>query len=73
MEAWGEQSIHHALKYPETTCKAMFKLHARPAFSSSSETETANTLPAQNRTWYIRPGRETTPSGAMLHCFLATH
>ena len=40
-----------ALKYPETPCKAMFNLHAMPAFSSSSETETANLLPTQNRTW----------------------
>ena len=48
---YGEQSIHHTLKYLKTTCKAMSNLHARPAFSSSSETETVNLLLTQNRTW----------------------
>jgi hypothetical protein len=36
--ARGEQSIHYAsihyaLKYPETTCRAMFNLPARPALA----------------------------------------
>ena len=30
----GGGSIHHALKYPETTCKAI-NFHARPASSST--------------------------------------
>eukprot|EP00670_Eutreptiella_braarudii_P021525 CAMPEP_0174359338 /NCGR_PEP_ID=MMETSP0811_2-20130205/48092_1 /TAXON_ID=73025 ORGANISM="Eutreptiella gymnastica-like, Strain CCMP1594" /NCGR_SAMPLE_ID=MMETSP0811_2 /ASSEMBLY_ACC=CAM_ASM_000667 /LENGTH=68 /DNA_ID=CAMNT_0015493985 /DNA_START=209 /DNA_END=415 /DNA_ORIENTATION=+ len=47
----GEQSKHHALKCPETTCRSKFNLHARPAFSCSSETETANLQLAENRTW----------------------
>ena len=37
------------LKY--TTFRAMLNLHAGPAFSSSSETETANLRLAQNCTW----------------------
>ena len=51
--AWGGGggSVHHALKHPEPKCKAMSNLHARPAFSSSSEPKTANLLPTQNRTW----------------------
>ena len=44
----------------------MFNLHARLAFSSSSETETANFLPTQNRTSQVRPQREATPSGVLL-------
>ena len=50
-EERGEQSIHHALKDRETMCRAIFNLHARPAFSSSSKTERANMLLTQNRTW----------------------
>ena len=43
--------FHHKLKYPEITCRAMSNLHARSAFSSSSETKTANLQLAQNRIW----------------------
>ena len=47
----GGHSIPACAEAPETTCKAMSHSHATPAFSSSSETETANWQPAQNRTW----------------------
>ena len=39
-KAIGEQSIHHALKYLETTCKAMFNLHARPAVQAKPKLRT---------------------------------
>ena len=36
---------------PETTCGAIFNLHARPAFSSLSETVTADCATVNNITW----------------------
>ena len=57
----------HPLAYPETTSRAMFNLHARVAFSSSSGTETVNLHMAETQTWKVKPECETTVSGAMLH------
>ena len=64
--AGGGNPPHHALKYPETTCRAVSHLHARPA-CWRSEPETAHLQPARHRPWYVWPQRETPPSGAVRH------
>ena len=41
----GEQSIHHELKYPETTCRAMFHLHAKACFQQFKQNGNCEHIP----------------------------